>query len=312
MPEAVRLRTVASVNYYISSATHFSMNSELSKYRQQTESKYCILELVGQGQFGQVFRATHKISGQVVALKELEKNRFSTAKFLRELHFMISLQHPNVVTFQALEHTPTGRYLVMDYCEGGSLRGLMKLEGKLSLDLSLKLIIDILAGLEHIHNCKIIHRDIKPENILLKRDPTGWIARVSDFGMSRLSHEVCADKQDDCAGSPAYMAPERFYGQYSPASDFYAVGVLLFELVTGVRPFSGLPGELLVAHINQAVMIPETVPFLLRSTITKAMQKLPSHRFKSATEMLKSVQLAAQVERASSNSGCVAKNDKLK
>jgi len=279
------------------------MNNELSNlYRQvQPESKYCILELVGQGQFGQVFRATHKISGQVVALKELEKNRFPTAKFLRELHFLISLQHPNVVTFQALEHTPSGRYLVMDYCEGGSLRNLMKLEGKLSLALSLKLIVDILAGLEHIHNCKIIHRDIKPENILLCRDSTDWIARIADFGMSRISNELCADKQDDCAGSPAYMAPERFYGQYSPASDLYAVGVLLFELVVGLRPFSGLPGELLAAHINQAVVIPGTVPFLLRSTITKAMQKLPSHRFKSATEMLKSVQLAAQVERASSS-----------
>ncbi|WP_009630675.1 serine/threonine-protein kinase [Synechocystis sp. PCC 7509] len=288
------------------------MNSELSKYRQQTESKYCILELVGQGQFGQVFRATHKTSGQVVALKQLEINRFPTAKFLRELHFLISLQHPNVVAFQGLEHTLSGRYLVMDYCEGGSLRSLMNLQGKLSLALSLKLIIDILAGLEHIHSCKIIHRDIKPENILLNQDPTGWIARVSDFGMSRFNYEACVDKQDDCAGSPAYMAPERFYGQYSSASDFYAVGVLLFELVTGVRPFAGLPGELLVAHINQAVMIPETVPFLVRSTITKSMQKLPSHRFKSATEMLKSVQLAAQVERASSNSGRVAKNGRVK
>lgn len=273
------------------------MNKEPSKFRQvQPESKYCNLELVGQGQFGRVFRANHKISGQVVALKELEKNRFPTAKFLRELHFLLSLQHPNVVSFQGLEHTASGRYLIMDYCDGGSLRNLINLQGKIDLALSLKLIVDILAGLEHIHSCKIIHRDIKPENILLSQDSTGWIARISDFGMSRLNHELCTDKQDDCAGSPAYMAPERFYGQYSQHSDFYAVGVLLFELVVGLRPFSGLPGELLKAHINQAVTIPETVPFLLRSIITKALQKLPSHRFQSATEMLASVRLAAQVE----------------
>ena len=274
------------------------MNNQPSKLR-QPESKYCDLELVGQGQFGRVFRATHKISGQIVALKELETTRFPTAKFLRELHFLISLQHPNVVTFQGLEHTSTGRYLVMDYCDGGSLRNLMNKEGKLSLALSLKLVINILAGLEHIHSRKIIHRDIKPENILLSQDTVGLIARVSDFGMSKINHELSTDKQDDCAGSPAYMAPERFYGQYSPASDLYAVGIILFELVVGLRPFSGLPGELLKAHINQAVVIPETVPFLLRSTITKAMQKLPSNRFSSATEMLKSVQLAAQVEDAS-------------
>jgi serine/threonine-protein kinase len=276
------------------------MNNQPNKPR-QPESKYCDLELVGQGQFGRVFRATHKINGQIVALKELETNRFPTAKFLRELHFLISLQHPNVVTFQGLEYTSTGRYLVMDYCEGGSLRNLINREGKLSLALSLKLVINILAGLEHIHNRKIIHRDIKPENILLSHDTIGLIARVSDFGMSKINHELSTDKQDDCAGSPAYMAPERFYGQYSPASDLYAVGVLLFELVVGLRPFSGLPGELLKAHINQAVVIPETVPFLLRSTIIKAMQKLPSNRFTSATEMLKAVQLAAQVEDASSS-----------
>ncbi len=275
------------------------MNNQLSTPR-QPESKYCDLKLVGQGQFGRVFRATHKISGQIVALKELETNRFPTAKFLRELHFLISLQHPNVVTFQGLEHTSTGRYLVMDYCDGGSLRNLMNRE-KLSLALSLKLVINILAGLEHIHSRKIIHRDIKPENILLSQDTIGLIARVADFGMSKINHELSTDKQDDCAGSPAYMAPERFYGQYSPASDLYAVGILLFELVVGLRPFSGLPGELLKAHINQAVVIPETLPFLLRSTITKAMQKLPSNRFSSATEMLKSVQLAAQIEDASSS-----------
>lgn len=279
------------------------MKQPSKSYRQlHPASKYDNLELVGQGQFGRVFRATHKASGQIVALKELEKNRFPTAKFIRELHFLISLQHPNVVTFQGLEHTSTGRYLVMDYCEGGTLRNLMKLEGRLNLALSLKLIGDILAGLDHVHNCKIIHRDIKPENILLSQDSTGLIARISDFGMSRTDNELCPDKQDDCAGSPAYMAPERFYGQYSPASDLYAVGVLLFELIVGLRPFSGLPGELLTAHINQAVVIPDTVPFLLRSTITKAMQKLPSNRFKSATEMLNSVQLAAQVESASSSS----------
>ena len=167
--------------------------------------------------------------------------------------------------------------------------------------MSLNLVIHILSGLEHIHSRKIIHRDIKPENILLNQDTTGLIARVADFGMSKINYELSTEKQDDCAGSPAYMAPERFYGQYSPASDLYAVGVLLFELVVGLRPFSGLPGELLKAHINQAVVIPETVPFLLRSTINKAMQKLPSNRFSSATEMLKSMQLAAQVEDASSS-----------
>lgn len=278
------------------------MNESIKQLQQLAQPKYQILELVGHGQFGRVYRAIHTASGKVFALKELDKKRFPTHKFLREMYFLTSLQHPNVVTFQGLEHTPTGRYIVMDYCEGGNLRSLMKSKGKLSLVQSLKLVTDVLAGLERVHSSKIIHRDIKPENILLSQDDTGLIARISDFGLSRLCNELCVDKQDDCNGSPAYMAPERFYGQYSYASDLYAVGVLLFELVTGDRPFSGLPQELMSAHLNQAVKIPDPVPFLLRSTITTALQKLPQRRFRSTSEMLKSVQLATEVVKLAESS----------
>ena len=85
-------------------------------------SKYRLLGLVGQGQFGRVFCASHRKTGRLVALKELDHQRFPTHKFLRELRFLLSLQHANIVTCHALEHTRRGRYLVMDYCEGGMLR----------------------------------------------------------------------------------------------------------------------------------------------------------------------------------------------
>jgi serine/threonine-protein kinase len=258
-------------------------------------SKYRILGLVGQGQFGRVFCAVDRKAGHLVALKELDRQRFPTHKFLRELHFLLSLQHSNIVACQALEHTPTGRYLVIDYCEGGTLRDLIQAEHQLSLTQSLKLVLDVLAGLEHAHSRGVIHCDIKPENILLNLETTGWVAQISDFGVARLSQELRRDGQGDI-GSPAYMAPERFYGQYSPASDLYAVGVLLFELVVGHRPFSGLPGQLMSAHLSQPIEIPDTVPFLLRSTITTALEKLPARRFASAAEMLRSIQLAAEVE----------------
>jgi serine/threonine-protein kinase len=258
-------------------------------------SNYRILELVGQGQFGRVFCAIHRQTGHLVALKELEHQRFPTHKFLRELRFLLSLQHPNIVTCQSLEYSQTGRYLVMDYCEGGTLRDLMQSESQLSLVQSLKLIADVLAGLEYAHSQGIVHCDIKPENILLSLDATGWIARISDFGVARLSQEIYSDYLDS-TGSPAYMAPERFYGQYYPTSDLYAVGVLLFEMAVGHRPFSGLPGELMLAHLNQPVKIPDTVPFLLQSTISTALQKLPARRFASAAEMLRSIRLAAEVE----------------
>ncbi len=252
-------------------------------------SNYRLLGLIGQGQFGRVYCASHRKTGRFVALKELNRDRFSTRKFLRELRFLLSLQHPNIVTCQALEHTATGRYLVMDYCESGTLRSLLSEEIQLQPLQGLSLIAQILAGLDHAHQREIVHCDIKPENILLTATATGWTARITDFGIARLSQELSTDGFGN-TGSPAYMAPERFYGQHSPASDLYAVGILLFEVLTGYRPFSGLPGELMVAHLNQALVLPETIPEAIRPIIYTALQKLPARRFRSAAEMLGALQ----------------------
>lgn len=256
-------------------------------------SKYRLLGLIGQGQFGRVFCAVHRQTGRFVALKSLDHQRFPTHKFLRELRFLLSLQHPNIVTCQALEHTSTGRCLVMDYCEGGTLRNLMSEENRLSLPQSLKLVADILAGLEHAHSRGIVHCDIKPENILLNVEPAGWTARISDFGIARLSQEI-ASQDFGNTGSPAYMAPERFYGQYSLTSDLYSVGIILFELIAGYRPFSGTPAELMSAHLNQPVKIPDVIPEIWRPIIVTALQKLSARRFRSAGEMLAALRTVAE------------------
>ncbi|GAB4376097.1 MAG: serine/threonine-protein kinase [Elainellaceae cyanobacterium] len=258
-------------------------------------SKYRLLGLVGQGQFGRVFCAVHRQTGKLVALKDLDRQRFPTHKFLRELRFLLSLQHPNIVTCQALEHSATGRYLVMDYCEGGTLRNLMSDAHHLRLSQSLKLIADILAGLEHAHQRGIVHCDIKPENILLNVEPNGWTARISDFGIARLSQEI-SDRDLGNTGSPAYMAPERFYGQYSPTSDIYSVGILLFELLVGYRPFSGTPADLMSAHLNSPVKLPDAIPEIWRPILIKALQKLSARRFRSAGEMLTTLKAVAQAE----------------
>lgn len=253
-------------------------------------SKYRLLGLVGQGQFGRVYCAVHRKSGRLVALKELDRDRFSTHKFLRELRFLLSFQHENIVTCQALEHTATGRYLVMDYCEGGTLRNLMEEGVLLHPRQGLKLVQQILAGLDHAHQRNIVHCDIKPENILLNVTADGWKARISDFGIARLTQELTHDAFSN-TGSPAYMAPERFYGQHSAASDLYAVGILLFELLLGYRPFSGPPADLMSAHLNQAVKFPESLPEEMQGFLRHALQKLPARRFRSAGEMLQQLQV---------------------
>ncbi|PZO44561.1 MAG: hypothetical protein DCF19_02100 [Pseudanabaena frigida] len=246
-------------------------------------SKYRILGLVGRGQFGKVLCARIRDTGKLVALKELEHKRFPTSKLLRELRFLLTLQHKNIVACSALVHHQNYRYLVMDYCEGGTLRDLMNYTKMLSVHQCFNLIDDILQGLEHAHAANVIHCDIKPENVLLKITAKGWLAKISDFGIARLSQEIDSDGSN--TGSPGYMAPERFYGQFSVGSDIYAVGIILYELLVGKRPFSGMPTELMNAHLNQRIVIPETIPRSLQAIILKSLEKLPKRRYTSAQEM---------------------------
>ena len=246
-------------------------------------SRYRILGLVGRGQFGKVLCARLRDTGKLVALKELEHKRFPTNQLLRELRFLLTLQHENIVACTALLHHQNYRYLVMDYCEGGTLRDLMHHSKNLSVRQCFDLINDILLGLEHAHAANIIHCDIKPENILLKITSQGWLAKISDFGIARLSQEIDTDGSN--TGSPGYMAPERFYGQFSAGSDIYAVGVILYELIIGKRPFSGMPTELMNAHLNHRVIIPESLPLSLAAIIMRSLEKLPKRRYASAREM---------------------------
>jgi serine/threonine-protein kinase len=236
---------------------------------------------VGQGQFGQVYCAIHRQTGQLVALKNLHRERLTTHRFLRELRFLFSLEHPHITNCYALEQSETGRQLVLDYCEGGTLRDLMEQEVPFTLAEILTLITEVLSALEQAHNQDIIHCDIKPENILLSLTATGWQAKVSDFGIARLGQEVA----EDAMGSPAYMAPERFYHQYGVASDLYAVGIVLYELLVGDRPFMGNYNQLRVAHLNQAVHLPDTLPVAVRGLLQTALEKLMARRYPSAAAM---------------------------
>lgn len=255
-------------------------------------SNYRILGQIGQGQFGRVYFAISRKTGKFVALKSLPKG-FPTNRFLREFSCLISLRHPNIVACKGLEYHGQGRYLVMDYGEGGTLRDLMDFPADLSLRLCLDLVIDILAGLEQAHKKNIIHCDIKPENILLSLTADKWVAKVTDFGIAKITENSSNNKEGSgYTGSPAYMAPERFYGKYSYACDIYSVGILLYELMIGERPFSGLPGDLMLAHLNQRINIPDTVANPLKAIIIKALEKLPKRRFFSAQEMLEAIQIA--------------------
>lgn len=269
--------------------------SRRSRTLKSIHDSYQMLGLAGQGQYGRVFCARPRQGGDLVALKELPAERFPTQNLLRELRHLLTLNHPNITRCYALEHAREGRYLVLEYCEGGTLRELIdQVEQGLWLPVKqvLGFVDQILAGLDHAHRQGVIHCDVKPENILLKPTPQGWQLKLTDFGIARHSQPL--PDEISATGSPAYMAPERFYGQFSPASDLYAVGIILVELLTGRRPFSGSPGQLMHAHLNQPFVCPEGIPAPLREVLEIALRKLPLRRFRTAAQMRSALAVVAQ------------------
>lgn len=262
--------------------------------------KYQIIEPIGRGQYGQVFRGLCLETHELVAIKELNLTQQSTNAFLRELDILACPKHPNLLHLHALEYLPSRRFLVVDYCEKGSLRDQLESEEPLSWVIALELIGDVLEGLRYLHRQQVCHCDLKPDNILLYEKGEKMVACIGDFG-SAITHNLFVDesKQPSAYGSPAYMAPERFFGEFSYTADLYAVGVMLYEMITRKRPYTVAPHKMLNAHFCQNLQFPDSVPFFLRSIIAKALQKLPKRRFQTAFEMGNACRLALEMLKSS-------------
>ncbi len=264
-------------------------------------SSYRLLEIVGQGQFAQVYGAVHRRTGRLVAIKQTRHAREtqSQAPFL-----LPRLKHPNIVTCHAVAISDSGYQLVLDYCEGGTLRSHLTSAYASTLALSLSetqlLIGGILQGLRYLHQQGIIHDDLKPENILLTYSTQGsLIPKIGDFGSAHLIHPSNQSRPNQSRheiGSPTYAAPERFEGYTSTASDLYSVGVMLYELLIGDRPFSGNPDALKQAHQKEPVVIPPTLPPALHNLLSIALHKQPQQRFSSADDMLRALQSLSEFD----------------
>lgn len=258
---------------------------------------YRLLGLVGQGQFAQVYCAIHRRTGKLVAIKQ---TRHASEQASQEPFVLHGLDHPNVMGCQAIRQVDDGYQFVLDYCEGGTLRSHLDTAGPLPLSEAKSLLRDILEGLAYIHHHQIIHGDLKPENILLTHAPAGTIpvgkvltARIGDLGSARfveLPNRSCRE-----IGSPTYAAPERFDGRSSFSSDLYAVGVMLYELLLGNRPFSGTPEALCHAHQTQPIPLPDTLSQPAMQLLLTALQKQPQKRFPSASAMLAAIQQVSAV-----------------
>lgn len=266
------------------------------------------LRLLGEGAFGKVWLAEDLALGRPIALKAVKprgtdrENEQVLGLLRSEAKRMAEIRHPNVVGVLAWRTGTDGEhYLILEFIPGGSLQERIKAEGRLDWSLATRYIADVGEALKHVHQRSIIHRDIKPANILW--DERSDEAVLSDFGISaRLATARNSDAgtpkpqgPDDgprfndpsaldrtIAGTPAYMAPEAFDGEVSPALDVYSLASTLFHLVTGEVPFPAKRLNELRDMIKKGLPVPEPrferVPEPLEQLIRQALQHQPEHR----------------------------------
>lgn len=265
----------------------------------QDRNRYTILDRIGEGTFAVTYRARDLALDRIVALKILRPQfaadpAFST-RFAREARAAALINHPQVVNVYDYGLRDDGPFLVLQYIAGRDLKELIRREGPGTPADAVRIGIQILRGLEAIHSAGLVHRDIKPQNILLDDDLNAY---VSDFGIALNSAANSLLTSDGTTlGTPSYMAPEQARGDtITPATDLYAVGVILFEILTGRLPFTGdNPLTVMLAHVQHAPpslrdVATQQIPPALEAVVGRALAKDPRDRFPNATAMARALE----------------------
>lgn len=255
---------------------------------------YEVGEEIGRGGWGVVYSGVHRQLGRPVAIKELPSGFGNDpevrARFVAEAQMLAALDHPHVVPiYDYVEHDGMC-LLVMENLSGGTVWNRFSTAG-MSMEAACAAVLATCAGLESAHRHQILHRDIKPENLIFNSDGT---LKVTDFGIAKVlgGARTMATRAGEVIGTPAYMAPEQARGgQLTPATDVYAVGVMLYELLSGRRPFDeeGDPLSLLFKHAYEEPVplneVAPAVPAGLVAVTMKALSKEPTDRYPTAEEL---------------------------
>jgi tRNA A-37 threonylcarbamoyl transferase component Bud32 len=268
------------------------------------EQRYNILKELGSGGMSTVYLAEHLLMKKMVAVKLL-KTQFSSdttslRRFQRESQAASSLSHPNIVGIYDFSVSASGQaYMVMEFVEGQSLGDLLKERKTIPWQEAIELFLDICEGLEHAHSKGIIHRDLKPGNIMLLPPTTSdknFAPKIVDFGLAKVCDqpELNLTQTGEVFGSPLYMSPEQWQGQHIDLrSDIYAMGCVMYDVLTGNPPFSGANSlETMMMHMNAPVPAMAAdlhVPPWLEKIIRKAMAKDPEKRFETVSELKKAI-----------------------
>lgn len=263
-------------------------------------NRYEIIEELGGGGMAVVFKGRDKFLNRLVTIKilrpEFMVDKDFITRFQREAQAIASLSHPNIVSIYDVGQEENIHYLVMEYVQGDNLKKIIKKGGPLVPEKVTRIVAQICEALQHAHENNIVHRDIKPDNILITHDGR---AKLTDFGIAREMTATTFTHTDTIMGSVHYLSPEQARGQLvNPRSDLYSLGVVLYEMLTGVVPYQGdSPIAIAIKHIQEQPELPSKLnPKIypqLEKVIIRAMNKDPALRFESARAMLYSLKAAA-------------------
>lgn len=276
-----------------------SIDIKLGQQLDSISDRYELIEIIGRGGMGTVYKARHVALGKIVALKVLEENlsnQSANDRFKVEAKAAASLDHPYLVSVSDYGTLPDGRpYMVMEYVNGQSLAELIQSHGALEVTEARRLFRQICEGLEHAHGLGLVHRDLKPGNIMLPVDKDGVRnAKIVDFGLAKHlngSHQIT--KTGEIFGSPRYMSPEQCTGApLDQRSDLYALGCVMYEVLTGSPAWEADNVIALVfKKLNeQPVSFSKRAPNLkipsdLETITFRLLQREPEKRFSSAEQV---------------------------
>ena len=268
------------------------------------KNRYKVIKKVGEGGMGTVYLAEQMSVGRKVALKLLQGNYATDDEFIgrfrREARLAASLNHRNIVTVYDFDQGDDETlFIAMEYLDGGKLSDLIRRDGPLGIRRAARLGLQIAEGLEAAHRAGVIHRDIKPDNIMVMGEESVEAVKLMDFGIARLRDVGAASRltrADVIMGTPAYMAPEQAEGaEVSEQTDIYALGIVLYEMLSGSVPFkASTPSAVLVKQIQEAPLplrkLRREIPASIERVVMRALEKKPQKRQRDMREVVQGLQ----------------------